>query len=118
MLADPQKVTIDGTLTDFHRRLTGSDLGQFASAANNGKLEVRTSASATRTKHTMRLVVDKTFNDVNGMPTRASSVITFEVNRPKEGFTDLELQALVASLATWAGTTASSPILRVLRGEN
>lgn len=117
--ADPQTITIDGTAHSLARTYTGTNMGLFEGPdgtvrteiiPTNGKSKVRI-ARLRNTKITSDPLVTTT-------NVRVTDVISLNIVRPNDGFTDDEVIKQVTGFFTWLTAGTNANLKKLVAGEN
>lgn len=118
-LTDPTVITIDGAAQTLSRVLDKSGIGKFVTADGTYTLEILPSNGKTKVR-TLRLRNSKVTSDslVTTTNVRVSDLISINVIRPLDGYTDAEVAKQIAGLFTWLTADESANLLKVLAGQN
>jgi len=117
-LADPAVVTIDGVAVTMPRQFTKNGLGTFISADGAYTLEVLPSNGKTKVR-TVRLRNSKVTTSVETTQNvRVSDLISINIIRPLDGYTDAEVVKQVAGLFAFLTAGTNAILKQIVEGQN
>jgi len=120
-IANEISVSIGEDVVKLDRVFTGTTTGHFVSADGATELEVTPSVSKAGRRHTVaRLRQKRTTEDplVGTVNVRVNDFVSFNVNRPSDGFTDADVAEQVLGLVGWLTANDNENLLRVIGGQN
>lgn len=114
-LADPQSVTVSGSAKTLERLGTSLAEGQFQDTTGEFKLLVKQD-SARRTRHIVELRQTKIVSDpmFPSQNLNVGTTIRITVDRPKNGVSAADANALADALVAWA---TSANLAKVIGGQ-
>lgn len=117
--ADPQSITIDTVTTPLPRVMTNTGAGQFTSADGTVQIEVLPSTGKTKVR-IARLRTTKITSDplVTTTNIRVSDLISFNIVRPLDGYSDAEVVKQVTGFITWLTASTNANLIKLVAGEN
>lgn len=118
--SDPQQITIDGTAFSAPRVFTGKPEGAFVSADGVVRIEIVPPKGGATRKHTIaRLRHAKVAPDpLTATNVRVSDLISLNVNRPNDGYTDAEIEKQVVAFIGWLTASTNANLKKLIAGEN
>lgn len=119
--ADPQTITTDVAAISCARTYTGTATGTFMSPEADTKLEIVTTVAKTgRRNHLARLSQKKTTADplVGTVNVRVGDMVSLNINRPAEGYSDTEVLKQVSGFIAWLTAGTNANLKKLIAGEN
>ena len=117
---DPQTITINAIAIPAPRQFTGSELGKFTSADGKTVLTIDPRSTAKRNRRTVRLNQEKVTADplIATTNVRVGDMISFTIDRPKEGYSDAEVLLQASGLISWLTASSNANLIKLIAGEN
>lgn len=116
---DPQTVTIDGSAHVLSRVLNGTKIGQFVGSDGAYSFEFAPSDTKNRLHNSIRLIGSKVTTDpLTTTNVRVGDTITLSINRPKDGYTNDEIEKQILGLIAWLTASTNANLKKFIAREN
>lgn len=107
MFADPQVVTVNAVARSMARILMNGTSATYQNSDESFKLTISHTKSGTRTRSMARLDQRKIVTDpLSSKQDYDTLSFYFVIDRPEYGFSQTEVEQLIAGLKTWLDNTA------------
>lgn len=116
-----QTITVGSETIALERVFTGSTTGKFQSGNGETYIEVTPAVSKDGRQHRVaRLHQRKTTSDplVGSVNIRVNDFMSFNINRPQDGYSDADVLAQAKAFITWLTASTDANLKKLIAGEN